>query len=133
MNRKLAQGISALTRAEKKSTDEMISKEPTNKLFVFHFGNGDEEDQKSLLEFCKKFGPIDQLPLFPGLNYGFVEYPEVSHAEALMNSLVNQQFVDIEFYGKKRTCFFQYSKLDYSQLEKFSLMNLYLKKRRKIS
>jgi len=122
MNRKLAQGISALTRAEKKSTDEMISKEPTNKLFVFHFGNGDEEDQKSLLEFCKKFGPIDQLPLFPGLNYGFVEYPEVSHAEALMNSLVNQQFVDIEFYGKKRTCFFQYSKLDYSQLEKFKTM-----------
>ena len=100
----------------------MISKTPTNKIFVFHFGNGDEEDQRVLLEFWKRFGPIDQLPLFPGLNYGYIEYPDIKQAEDLMSSLVEKQFLDLEFYGKKRTCFFQYCKLEYSQLDRFKTM-----------
>ena len=95
MNRKLAQGIGALVKAEKKEIDELISKEPTNKLFVFHFGNGDEEDQRVLLEFCRQFGPLDKLPLFPALNYGFVEYPEVAQAEALVDSLEDKKYIDL--------------------------------------
>lgn len=119
MNRKLAQGVCALVKAEKKEIDELISKEPTNKLFVFHFGNGDEEDQRVLLDFCRQFGPVDKLPLFPALNYGFVEFPEVTQAQALVDSLEDKKFCELEFYNKKRTCFFQYSKLEYSQLDKF--------------
>jgi hypothetical protein len=85
-----------LKRAEEKEIDDMISKEPTNKLFVFHFGNGDEEDQRVLTDYCRKFGPISTIPLFPGLNYGFVEYPEVKQAQDLISSLLEQKFVDLK-------------------------------------
>ena len=109
-------------RAEKKEIDDLICKEPTNKLFVFHFGNGDEEDQRVLMEYAKKFGPIDAIPLFPGLNYGFIEYPEVQQAIDLVDSLEDKKFIDLEFYEKKRTCCFQYSKVEYDQLDKFKTM-----------
>jgi len=100
----------------------MISKEPTNKLFVFHFGNGDEEDQRVLIDFCKQFGAIDQIPLFPGLNYGFVEFPKVEDAIKLVDTLQDSKFVELEFYDKKRVCCFQYSKLEYSEMDKFKSM-----------
>jgi alkylated DNA repair protein alkB homolog 8 len=109
-------------KAEKKPIDELISKEPTENLFVFHFGNGDEEDQKVLLEFCQKYGPISEIPLFPGLNYGFVSFPSIAHASALINSLTCQKFVELSFYGKPRVVCFQYSSLPYSQLDKFKTM-----------
>ena len=122
MNRKLAQGISALVKAEKKEATKMISDTPTKNLFCFYFGNGDEEDQTVLLDFCSKFGTITKITLFPGLNYGFVEFETVQIAIDLINSLTNKQFIDLKFYGKDRTCFFQYSKLEYDQLEKFKDM-----------
>lgn len=122
MNRKLAQGICGLVRAEKKEATDMISELPTKNLFVFYFGNGDEEDQNVLLNFCSQFGKVEKITLFPGLNYGFIEYDKIESASALFETLVNKLFVDLKFYGKERTCFFQYSKLEYDQLDKFKVL-----------
>ncbi|CAI2387862.1 unnamed protein product [Moneuplotes crassus] len=122
LNRRLAQGISALIRAENNSKEDLISNVPTNKLFVFHFGNGDEEDQRVLMDYSKNYGPINTISLFPGLNFGFIEYPKVQHAKMLMDNLYNKKFVDLKFYDKYRTCCFQYSKVEYEDLDKFKIL-----------
>lgn len=113
----------------------MISEEATNKLFVFHFGkilyqiriniflgNGDEEDQRVLIEFAKKFGDITTIPLFPGLNYGFIEFQTVEEAKNLVSELQDGKFVDLKFYDKMRTCCFQYCKVEYDEMDKFKQM-----------
>ena len=54
-------------------------------MLVTHFGNGDEIDQDILIDFCKSQGvPLKSLNIFPGSNFGHLEFQDVSHAESLM-------------------------------------------------
>ena len=42
-----------LCKAENLPYDQLISKEPTGKMFVAHFGNGDEADQELVLAYVR--------------------------------------------------------------------------------
>jgi hypothetical protein len=54
---------------------------------VTHFGNGDETDQKLLLDFCSNFGRVTSITILPGTNYGHIEMDSLAAVNALMTSL----------------------------------------------
>ena len=68
-------------------------------MLIAHFGNGSEIDQNVLLEFCaKKGGEIANLTIFPGCNYGHVEFKDLASAEKLMSeSLDTPNCANIKF------------------------------------
>jgi alkylated DNA repair protein alkB homolog 8 len=60
---------------------------PTGRLFVTHFGNGDEADQQLVFEYASQFGTIRQITILPGTNYGHLVLNSVESASALIKSL----------------------------------------------
>ncbi len=54
---------------------------------VTHFGNGDETDQKLLIDFCSNFGRVTSITILPGTNYGHIEMDSVDAVNKLMSSL----------------------------------------------
>ena len=56
-------------------------------LMVTHFGNGDETDQKLLIDYCSAFGRVKSITILPGTNYGHVEMDSIDAVNALMVSL----------------------------------------------
>jgi hypothetical protein len=58
---------------------------------VTHFGNGDETDQKLLLDFCSSFGRVTSITILPGTNYGHIEMESVEAVNALMASLASDE------------------------------------------
>lgn len=123
INKKLTQGVKVLTNIEKKSWEELVSKNPTKNLFVLHFGSGDEEDFLGVSNFAEKFGKIE-IQIFPGLPYGFIEYEKIEEAEALikatqlMNGDFSAYFAEIEFEKRTRFIFFFFTTLSLSQLNR---------------
>lgn len=78
-----------MCRAEDRSFEELIQKNdnPSKYILVAHFGNGDEYDQNTLIDFCVKHGgPIESLTIFPGCNYGHIEFKEVESAKRMMEN-----------------------------------------------
>jgi len=63
----------------------------TGTFMVTHFGNGDETDQKLLLDFCSSFGRVTSITILPGTNYGHIVMESVEVANALMASLVTDE------------------------------------------
>ena len=85
--KKIAQAQATLLRSEGKKYAELINlnDRPSPCLLITHFGNGDEVDQNVLVDFCKrKGGPLKSLTIFPGINYGHVEFQRVEDAQRLM-------------------------------------------------
>jgi hypothetical protein len=59
-------------------------------MIIAHFGNGSEIDQNVLIQFCaEKGGEIKNLTIYPGSNYGHVEFKDVSSAEKLMTTAMD--------------------------------------------
>ena len=113
--KKVAQAQSVLVKAEDRKYEDIIwNKESSKYLFVTHFGNGDEYDQNVLMEFCsEKGGPIRNLTIFPGKNYGHLEFKDVESAEKLLNTaMVVPNCANIKFAGSQnpdRTVVFFYT------------------------
>ena len=95
-------------------------------MLIAHFGNGSEIDQNVLLDFCaKKGGEISNLTIFPGCNYGHVEFKEVASAQRLMTEAMdtpncaNMKFPETEnIPNTDRVVVFFYTPLKASQLKK---------------
>lgn len=63
----------------------MISKDqPSNRILVAHFGNGDEDDQTLITDYCHKFGAVKRITVFPGMSYGHIEYADAEGAMRMM-------------------------------------------------
>ena len=99
-------------RAEQRSFEEIIEKDPRRYLFVAHFGNGDEEDQNVILDYSQKFGKISKLTVFPGTSYGHMEFEIVESAQSLMNDMDGENIKVLKFYGKDRYVCFFYTSVD---------------------
>jgi hypothetical protein len=60
---------------------------PTNRFLVAHFGNGDEDDQNLISEYCSKFGTLKHITIFPGISYGHIEFDNVEAGALMMKDL----------------------------------------------
>ena len=91
-------------------------------MLVTHFGNGDEIDQDILIDFCKTYGgPLKSLNIFPGSNFGHLEFQDLSSAELLMKCMDNRNCKNLEFTGSEnvdRTVVFFYTPLKCQELKK---------------
>jgi len=122
-----------LCRAEDRKFDEIIQKNenPSKFILVAHFGNGDETDQNVLIDFCLKYGgPIESLTIFPGCNYGHIEFKDVNSAQNLMNSeeaMDTPNCASIKFEGASnpdRIVVFFYTLLRSDELRKNSTIEI---------
>jgi hypothetical protein len=95
-------------------------------MFIAHFGNGSEIDQDVLIEFCsEKGGELANLTIFPGCNYGHVEFKDALSAKKLMTEAMdspncaNIKFPETEnIPNTDRVVVFFYTPLKCSELKK---------------
>ena len=90
LKKKIAQAQGVIVRAEQKPYEAIIQNHdnPSKYMLVTHFGNGDQVDQDVLLAYFGSCGvTVKQLTIFPGINYGHVEFEDVESAVRLMNGL----------------------------------------------
>lgn len=87
-----------------------------------HFGNGDECDQNVLKQFFSDGGFVyKKLTIFPGANYGHLEFLEVEAASKFMDSLEVKNCLNLEFKGSTnpdRTVVFYYTPFAANELKK---------------
>jgi alkylated DNA repair protein alkB family protein 8 len=99
LNKKLAKAVNIILFHENKKLPELFSEVPSKNLWLYHFGNGDEDDQITLREYFKnKFGNC-KVYIFPGISYGFVEFENISDAEKVIN--YKEQNSKIDFDSQK--------------------------------
>lgn len=86
-NKKLAKAINVLKFHEGRtdSPREIFSSEPSTSIWIYHFGNGDEDDQKWIKEYFNSFGEC-KVFMFPGISYGFIEFKEIKDAEKIIHA-----------------------------------------------
>merc|ERR1712032_768886 len=93
LNKKVAKAIGIILTHENKKSEEIFTEEPTQNMFFYHFGNGDEEDQtKTKNYFEKKYGNNINVIIYPGISYGFIELK--SH-ETANNITKNQSYFNL--------------------------------------
>lgn len=99
-NKKLAKAIHVLKYHEggEEMKKEIFSKGPKNNLWIYHFGNGDEDDQISIKNyFLEKFGEC-KVYIFPGISYGFLELGNTVKLENFTNSgLIEKSYPFFDF------------------------------------
>lgn len=76
-NRKMAKAISIITFHEKKSAEELFTETISNNIWVYHFGNGDEDDQKGLKDYFSQFSCC-KVYVFPGISYGIIIFDDLT-------------------------------------------------------
>ena len=91
--------------------------EPTNKIFVSHFGNGDEEDQNVLNEYACKFGEISRVTILPGQSYGHLEFKDNESVQRLMQDMDAPSIKELKFYEKERYVVFIPTSVEFQQLK----------------
>jgi alkylated DNA repair protein alkB family protein 8 len=126
INKKLAKVINVIMLHEKNSIENLFSEEPTNNLWIYHFGNGDEDDQVNIIKyFNDTFGPC-RVYIFPGICYGFIEFDDIKNAEKikLLNDKQNYKYTNIKgnshtikFGNGERTVFTFYSKIELKNVQ----------------
>lgn len=121
-NKKLAKAINVLNFHEsgKDTNREIFSIEPTTNIWVYHFGNGDEDDQLTIKDYFSKIGEC-KVFMFPGISYGFIEFKNIDTAKAVITPNKDaKQFVhsahDLKFQSGERKIFCFYSKINLSEV-----------------
>ena len=97
-SRKLAKAIHVLNfhESEQESNREIFTSEPTKNIWVYHFGNGDEDDQKVIKNyFSENFGEC-KVYMFPGISYGFIEFKDIEVAKKLIPQNENKANFEIK-------------------------------------
>lgn len=124
LKKKIAQAQGVIVRAEQKPYEAIIwnHDKPSKYMLVTHFGNGDQVDQDVLQEYFEaKDVSVKQLTIFPGINYGHIEFEDEGNAERLMKGLEAQNTVNLAFTGSdnpNRTVVFFYTPCECSHLKK---------------
>jgi alkylated DNA repair protein alkB family protein 8 len=121
MNKKLAKALNVILLHENNSIENLFSEEPTLNLWIYHFGNGDEDDQVNIRKyFNETFGPC-KVYIFPGICYGFIEFIDIKDSERVrsINDKQNYNYTKIKgnshpikFSNGERTVFTFYSKIE---------------------
>jgi hypothetical protein len=139
-NKKLAKAINVLKfhEAGTENPREIFSSEPTASIWVYHFGNGDEDDQKGIKEYFNNFGEC-KVFMFPGISYGFIEFNDIEIAKKVIHTIeepelkeesninpkashipVKTTYIhgehDIKFSSGERKVFVFYSKIPLAQV-----------------
>jgi alkylated DNA repair protein alkB family protein 8 len=84
LTKKLAKGLNVLVFHEQKPVKLLISDVPTINLWIYHFGNGDEDDQNRIKEYFENNYGHCKVYIFPGISYGFIEMSDLAHAEKVI-------------------------------------------------
>jgi alkylated DNA repair protein alkB family protein 8 len=125
-NKKLAKAIHVLKFHEggENMKREIFSKTIQNKLWIYHFGNGDEDDQKSIKEyFTNKFGSNKiKIYIFPGISYGFLEFEDLSVLEKIpISGMIDKTYpfydFSIDFASGHRKIFAFYSNISLNEVK----------------
>jgi alkylated DNA repair protein alkB family protein 8 len=121
LNKKLAKALNVILLHEKNSIENLFSEEPSTNLWIYHFGNGDEDDQVNIRKyFNEKFGPCT-VYIFPGICYGFIKFDDLKNAEKVKKIVDKEKFNysqikgnshSIKFGNGERIVFTFYSKIE---------------------
>ena len=96
-------------------------------LLTFHF-IGDGDDYESLNKFLLSFGD-HKLHIFPGISYGFLQFPELEQTEKLLSIAtkvpdnITANSIEIMFSNRKRNVFFLSTPLNFEDLNKSVTFN----------
>ena len=121
MNKKLAKAINVIMFHEKNSIENLFSEEPTLNIWIYHFGNGDEDDQVNIRKYFNETFGSCKVYIFPGICYGFIKFDDIKDAEKVRTINDKQNFNytkikgnshDIKFGNGSRTVFTFYSKIE---------------------
>lgn len=115
-SKKHAKSINVILFNENKKYEEIISNIPTNNVFVYHYGNGDEDDQIGLMNYFKQKCRIH---IFPGISYGFIEFESIPNFELKDNTAS----IDINFPQGTRNVLLLYSKVFINEVKLHSNSN----------
>ena len=108
-SKKYAKSINVIVFNENKKYEEIISNIPTFNCFIYHYGNGDEDDQFGLENFFKEKCKIH---IFPGISYGFIQFENIPKFE-MKDNIVSFK---INFPQGERIVLILYSKININQV-----------------
>ena len=93
-----------MCKAEDKPYEELIVDGPSKRMFVTHFGNGDESDQDLVIKYVKEQGcMVEAITIIPGNNYGLVVLGDEKESQIILESLMDK---NATLYGKRTLVFF---------------------------
>lgn len=87
LNKKLAKAIHVILFHEKKDIQHLFSNIPKRNMFIYHFGNGDEDDQIKIKDFFNTNFSLSQeckVYIFPGISYGFLQFANEEDASKVV-------------------------------------------------
>lgn len=87
LNKKLGQGLSTLTKIEKREVDHLVSPSLTPRFLLVYFGLGTEEDFNTLRSFVQGCGFKEGsfvLDIFAGYPHGFLGFGDVEESKVFV-------------------------------------------------
>lgn len=84
---------------------------------VYHFGNGDEDDQTLVSQYTGQFGKLARITIFPGLSYGHLEFESSDALNNLMSDMTAPNVKSITHAGKERHLVFFPTPLGFKDLK----------------
>jgi alkylated DNA repair protein alkB family protein 8 len=127
LNKKLAKAINVILFHEGGKIPNIFSDNSSRNIWIYHFGNGDEEDQLALRNYLtSNFGSC-RVYIFPGISYGFAEFDNLADAEKVMKHQdklkidFNTQSIKgnahtIRFNNEEKIVFTFYSKVELAEV-----------------
>jgi len=110
-NKKILNAIKTICDHEKRKEDELFTDQPTKNVWVYHFGNGEEDDQVSIKSYLKKYGN-NKVYIFPGICYGLIVFDDINDSNRLFEDEHAHNCHTIKFKGGQRTIYMHFSKID---------------------
>ena len=107
VHKKLTKAITTIVSHEKKDTVDIFSKnDSSNSFFVYHFGNGDEEDHQMIEDYLVKNKiHFKLIRIFPGISYAFVEIENdylASFKKSALNIYMKDKEINVYYYLDSR-------------------------------
>jgi hypothetical protein len=65
-----------------------------------------------ILDFVKKHGDVKRISIFPGINYGHLEFENVESSIKVMKAMDEPNVKTLNFYGKDRYVTFFYTQFE---------------------
>ena len=110
-NKKILNAKKTICDHERQKEDDLFTDEPTKNVWVYHFGNGEEEDQVSIKSYLKKYG-TNKVYIFPGICYGLIVFEDISDAKKLFEDEHAHHCHTVKFNSGTRTIYMHFSKLE---------------------
>lgn len=113
-SKKMAKAVSVIQFQEKKPVEQLFSSKITKYMWIYHFGNGDEDDQISLINYFS--GNDDnstecRVYIFPGLSYAYLSFQTIESASKFINydktitGPIKGNVHNVKFENGERACY----------------------------